>query len=65
MLEHEGEALAKKAGSDALHYGEKAVESYIRKNKNWFNFWLLLFLILYIYCLFFKIFTILFYNIIL
>ena len=34
MLEHEGESLAKKAGSDALHYGEKAVESYIRKNKN-------------------------------
>ena len=34
MLEHEGEKLAKKAGGDLLHYGEKALESYIRNNKN-------------------------------
>jgi len=33
MLEHEGEKLAIKAGSDALHYGEKAVESYIRNKE--------------------------------
>jgi len=33
MAEHEGEALAKKAGSDALHYGEHALENLIRNKE--------------------------------
>ena len=33
MAEHEGEALAKKAGGDLVNYGEHALESFIRNKE--------------------------------